>query len=86
MADKPIPTPTLDKMKEVKSESQAIGEFLEWAQGQGLHLCEQVEVNSWGSQQYMPVSKSIETLLAEHFGIDLKKAEQEKRAILATLR
>lgn len=33
------PTPELDKMHTVKEKSQAIGEFLEWLNERGIHLC-----------------------------------------------
>ena len=35
---------------------------------------------------YLPVHIAIEQMLAKYFGIDLDKAEQEKRAILESLR
>lgn len=35
---------------------------------------------------FYPVRQSIEALLAEHFGIDRKKLEAEKRAMLAKMR
>ncbi len=35
---------------------------------------------------YFRVRESIEQLLADHFGIDLKKVELEKRALLESLR
>jgi hypothetical protein len=35
--------------------------------------------------KFMPASFNIEELLADYFGVDLKEAEKEKRAILAEL-
>lgn len=68
-------------MKAVQSKSQAIGEFLDlFCREKGYSLCELV------GDQYEPVSRSIETLLAEYFEIDLKKVEDERRAILAHIR
>ena len=32
-------TPECDKMSEVKDKSQVVGEFLEWLQQEGVHLC-----------------------------------------------
>lgn len=37
-------------------------------------------------QGYYPAHRSIETWLAEYFGIDMKKLEEENRAILAEIR
>lgn len=46
---------------------------------------ENPEYRSWRSGTY-PINESIEQILAIFFGIDLKKAEEEKREILATVR
>jgi hypothetical protein len=40
----------------------------------------------FNAAQLHPVSRSIEQLLADHFGVDLDAAEREKRAILDDLR
>lgn len=39
-----------------------------------------------GAEQFVPDYMSIEKRLAEYFDIDLNKVEQEKRALLASLR
>lgn len=70
-------TPELDRMLLVNTESEAIGGFLEWAEAHGMYLCRTV------GHQIVPVTKSIEGMLADYFGIDLKKAEEERRTILA---
>ncbi len=75
-------TPELDKMLAVKDKSQVIGEFLDWLQHDkkiALAHCED------GEDELYMVYDSIETLLAEYFGIDLKKIEEERRAILKSL-
>ncbi len=74
------PTPELNKMLAVKNESQEIGNFLEWLGDNGVILAEYrgEELNSY--------SYTIEKLLAKYFGIDLVKADDEKRAILESLR
>ena len=72
-----LPTPELDKMLDNQNESQAIGEFLDWLTSEGYAICELNKHNEWHH-----VRKGIEQLLADYFNVDLKKAEQEKRAIL----
>lgn len=74
-----VETPELDKMQAVQDESQAIGSFLDYG---GYTLCEFDDV----SERYVPVRKSIEEILAEYFEIDLKKVDDERRAILEGIR
>lgn len=78
---KTIATPMLDKMHAVKPKSQAIGEFLDFMENRQIRLCEWDEVQ----ERYYSVGKSIETILAEYFAIDLKQVEKERMAILAEL-
>lgn len=89
-----IPTPECDKMAEVREKSQAIGEFLEWLRSEkGVRLGKRFDYTAEGLSgndvdysEFMPYSYSTNRLLAEHFGIDMNKVEQEKRAILRDLR
>lgn len=73
------PTPELDKMKAVHTESQAIGEFLDYSP---YTLCDWDE----DTNRFWPVQGGIERILAEFFDIDLDKVEAEKLAILEELR
>lgn len=87
-----LPTGQCDKLIEVNEKSQAIGEFLEWLQGQGVVLARHHEHDEdcprrcarealdWWSYG------SIEQLLAKYFEIDLNEVERERRRILKTLR
>jgi len=68
-------------MIEVKKESHAIGEFLDWLQvSRGITLAE------YGDNELHPASLSPEKLLAEYFGIDLDAAKKERQAILRQYR
>jgi hypothetical protein len=81
-----IATPELDRMLVVKKKSQAIGEFIEWLGENGMWVGEWHEDVSGVMPSFgAPVGKSIEQLLADFYGIDLVKAEQERRAILAEI-
>jgi len=71
--------PEHEKLHKVKRESQAIGEFIEWLNGQGVHLC---RIPPEFDHTYYPIHRSIEELLAEHFGINLDEIEREKRHML----
>lgn len=77
-------TPELDKMQEVKEESQKLGAFLDWLESSGRVLCNYIE-NEY-SDEYRPVRDSIEEILSYYFDIDLKKAEKEREAILEYIR
>ncbi|MDB5716343.1 MAG: hypothetical protein JWO15_3740 [Sphingomonadales bacterium] len=71
------------KLLAVAEQSQAVGEFLEWAmtsEGGGWHLARIIpgQQFTWETN-----GEPINTLLARHFGIDLKALELEKRAMLA---
>lgn len=71
--------PEHEKLHEVSELSQAIGEFLESCP---YTLCE------WNDrlEEYRPTHLPVNKLLADHFGIDLKKLEDEKDAMLAAMR
>lgn len=78
--DKDPETPECEKMAKARERgSQAIGEFLEWLQGEGY------QIGEWGDEEMYPVHKSPEQWIADFFGIDLAKVEQECRLILARL-
>ena len=90
--------PECEKMKSVRDESQTIGEFLEWLfdeKGYRLgfyHTHDGETCNKHSDcgmvENYMNpvVGFSIEYILAEYFKIDLKKVEEEKRAMLDAIR
>lgn len=74
--------PECEKLREVHSQSQVIGQFLDWLQHEKrISLAEYDEYDrlQWAA-------KKNEDLLAEFFDIDLKKVEEERRAILDELR
>lgn len=82
---KTTPTPELDKMLSNKDKSQTIGEFLDWLMSEKkVILCVYDEKIS--EHHPYPIRKSIEELLAEYYGIDLKKCEKERMALLNNLR
>jgi len=69
-------------MRDVQSQSQAIGQFLEWLQEEQIVLAKYE-----GDRDFpWPIHEGIEQLLARHFKIDLNVIEQEKRAMLDSLR
>lgn len=90
--------PECQKLHDVSEESQKIGFFLEWL-FQKYTLCKWEDslreevINDDGekdhffiSEGYYPVRKSIQTLLAEYFEIDMNKVDEERAEILKSLR
>ena len=67
--------PECEKALAVKDKSQELGNFI--TEG-GYTLCKWHD--KW--ERYMPTNNSVEEILADHFGIDLKKMEKEKQQIL----
>lgn len=75
-------TPTLEKMRGIRDESQAIGAFLEWlGNEQHLTLC---KLNKY--DEFCPTVYGTEKLLALYFDIDLDESEREKRQLLEHMR
>lgn len=69
------------KLQKVGDHSQKIGEFVEW-----LGSEKRITLVIWdeADQMFIPQYTGIQELLAEFFEIDLKKLEEEKRAMLAS--
>lgn len=75
--------PEHEKMSTIVDKSQSIGEFIEWLNDtKNYKICEK----TGDFVRYYPIRKSVECLLAEFFGIDLGKIEQEKREMLEDIR
>lgn len=86
------------RLKSVKPQSQAIGEFLDWlsdekkislaVQHEHTESCYEEKYIRCGfsSGEYLPAQATTRNLLEEFFEIDGQKIEREKRAMLAELR
>jgi hypothetical protein len=75
------PYPEHAKLAEVTDRSQTIGEFLEW-----LGDMHQIRLAKYLKDDLVLLNIPVQDLLAMFFGIDLKKLEAEKRAMLEELR
>ncbi|OEV13291.1 hypothetical protein [Streptomyces nanshensis] len=85
--------PEHDKLTKVKETSQAVYRFLEAVGEKDIqlmrtvpdHICPMEPDDS--ESVHIPVSgQQLKELLAEHFGIDLKKLDAEKEQMLDDLR
>lgn len=83
MSERPA-TSECNKLRDVAEESQNIGEFLEWLESKGMFVGEW-DRSGWGPRG-VPVSRSINELLADYFNISLDAVEAEQRAILEWIR
>lgn len=93
--------PECDKLLSVREDSQKLGYFLEWLYGYGIQLAvwdnnfSGVVWDEEGNEEdfhgtLVPWKykgdSGINKLLAEYFGINLDKVEQERRELLKWLR
>jgi len=91
--------PEHDKLIAIQDQSQAIGEFLEWARIElGYSLGEYHEhtqdcfdidggrICGMRTEEMYAVNMPVTNLLAKFFNIDQDKLEEEKRAMLKALR
>ena len=81
----PSQYPEHAKMERVMDKSQTIGEFLEWLSGKKRIVLAHYGVDKFDDYLY-PLSYDTEELLAQYFGINLNKVEQEKRQMLEEIR
>lgn len=68
--------PEHEKLKAVQPDSQKLGEFLEWLQAQGWVIAQ------WDNEELGHIGYTTQQILAQYFEINLKKVEEEKRAML----
>lgn len=78
--------PEHEKLAKIKDKSQAIGEFLEWAEEKGWHLAEWVGSPHPFEDRMVPIQPGMIDVLAEYFDIDQDILEAEKRAMLDEIR
>lgn len=79
--------PEHEKVKAKAKDGTVIGEFLEWLESQGITLCEwdNDKKHEW-EKEFHQTTKTTEVLIAEYFGIDLKKFRAEKDEMFEELR
>ena len=77
--------PEHEKLRAVQSESQSIGEFIEW-----LKWNKKIVFAKWDEKTDLDILRVVSLptndILAEYFEIDLNKLEQEKQAMLEEFR
>lgn len=63
--------------------SQEVGEFCDWLQLEsGFTICRHDSL----TDQFMPARETTMQLVAEFYGVDLAKVEEEKRQMLEVMR
>lgn len=73
--------PEHERLAVIKDQSQTIGEFLDWLQAIGIVRA------VWGPDESLYHDHhNIRDLLAEYFEIDQDRLEDEKRAMLDTMK
>ncbi len=79
----------VEKLRNIGDDSQRIGEFLEWLQGERkLVIAEWLKrgQSEYWDEQLVPAGTTINGLLAEFYDIDLAKLDEEKLAMLDKIR
>lgn len=84
-----VATPELDKQAEIinSGKAEVVQEFLDWLLEERQYtFCEPKEDSLHG--YYLPATSYAgpERLMADFFGIDLKKIDEERRALLEAIR
>jgi len=80
-------TPECDKMVAVKDASRHISEFLEWLGSENIVLCKWYDEGEDDSNKgFYPLCRGNQYIVADFFKVDLKKVEEERRAILDEFR
>lgn len=75
--------PECEKLRVARPEMLKMLQFLEWLQEQGLSLCthDPKKFAQWGGL-FEVTREPQEAMLLRYLGIDAKKLEDERRAIL----
>lgn len=72
--------PECAKISANREESRKIGNFIEWLQETGRFIGKRDEDDCMDEE-----SLTIENLLAEYFGIDMAKVEEERQQMLESM-
>jgi hypothetical protein len=84
--------PEHEKLTQIRDKSQLVGEFLDWLSQQGYYICRWQDEGDNGQPKRIPATADDiariheDEYLADFFGIDQDKLEEEKRAMLDALR
>lgn len=82
-----IETPECDKILANQPKTQVLSDFVDWLNSNKYAICTlETRPECYPIKQWEPIRASYEQLFAEYIGIDLKKAEEERRAILDFIR
>jgi DNA polymerase III epsilon subunit-like protein len=73
--------PEHQKLIALEGKNDTVGQFIEWLADSNYVICEYDQMG-----RYHPVSRPITSWLAQYFGIDPAKIEQEKRAMIDLIR
>ncbi|WP_218309902.1 hypothetical protein [Alteromonas antoniana] len=71
--------PELDKLAAFNSDITQIRSFLEEMSEKGF------EFGRWDGDKFYPANLELESVIHEHFGIDLPTVEKERRQVLEKL-
>jgi len=76
----------LEKMAAKRDEARILSSFVDWLRENEYVLAKYNERPTADNDDLLPARTSNEQLFADFFGIDLKKLEQERSALLEQLK
>jgi hypothetical protein len=80
-----IPTPQCDRLHALRSERDTVMEFLDWLQEQGIQLG-RYDHNYYDGGLMVAVNRTHEQVVMDFLEIDPVALENERRALLESLR
>lgn len=78
--------PECEKLAAEHGRLVVVQEFLDWLDEHDLVLCERAGANGRYETLYVPQARRPEVLIHEFLGIDARRLESERRAMLDALR
>lgn len=78
--------PECEKIAAVQDKSMLLTEFVDWLGQNGYEICRMELTDGVPDEQWFPKRETHEQTFAKFFGVDLKKAEAERVAMLDKIR
>ena len=78
--------PEHDKQSAIIEDARTIDEFIEWLGSRGMFIAEHQKLDGFRDPILVPIPQAHQQVVMDFYGIDGAKLEDERRAMLASLR